>query len=134
MRDRSVSRIGLIFAYDPECLPAVILAYDGDGVAEPHDRIIRGLRDHRRRSAARAPITDIAAGAGQGRPITGSLRGSLRRLRCGQRFLDPAKTLRRHVIRKIGDRPVRQILDVLGFLDKRSAHALSNVCGPEPFL
>jgi hypothetical protein len=79
--------------------------------------------DRRRRGAARAPIADIAAGGRQGVPIPGRLRRSLGRLGCGQCFLDPAETFSRHVIRKIGDRPVGQIPDGLCFLDERSAHA-----------
>ena len=124
----AVRGVGFVFADDSERLPPVILAHDGDGVAEPYDRIVRRLRDHRRRRATRAPIADIAAGGAKA-ARSPPLAPQPERLARGQRFLDPR-----------GPQPSRHsedrrsagqaVLDIPGFLDERSAHACQTSAVP----
>src|SRR5207244_4053491 len=83
----------------------------------------RWLRNDDRAAAPRRPVANIPGRACECSPISGFLRRGICLLGHLQRCLDPLHPFASHVVRMLGNRPIRQTRRLLALLYEGSAHA-----------
>jgi hypothetical protein len=119
MRNGSTRGICFIFADYSECLLSPIIAKNGHRAAKTYLCGVGRIEDDAGGGTPRIPISKLAQSCGHRctvicclRACIGRPRGSKRRIYLGHSFL-------RNVVRKLGDEPVRQILE--GFVPLTNA-------------
>src|ERR1700688_2700164 len=111
VRYRALRRIGLVLADDRKSLLAPVVANDRHGASE-----LDG-------GAPGAPVTQVTPGLRQGLPVTRSLGFAMAAVCVVQRGHDQLQPVARDMVRMLRYGPIRQVLDVMVFVHKGSAHA-----------
>lgn len=132
MRQRSLRGIGLVFTDNAKRLFTAIIADDRNRAAKPDLRRIGDVRYDASRRTPGTPITQLAGRLSHRGAIIRRLRDAMRSLRCRNRRFNLRKTFRGHIVRMLGDRPVRQILNRVGFLYEGSAHRIDMGSSVQP--